>query len=196
MAQSRATMSPMSLLNNVEAVLFYKTEPYGFDALARFLEVSEEEVREACTQLAEQKRASGLRIVMTDTVVQLVTAPEESDLIEKLRKDEISQDIGKAGAETLSIILYRGPLTRAEIDRIRGVNSTFIIRNLLVRGLIEKRDNPKDSRAMLYASTPELYTHLGITKREELPDFESVMNAIDTFETSQKTIETEEPSLS
>ncbi len=185
----------MSLMNNVEAVLFYKTEPYGFDALARFLEVSEAEVREACTQLAEARQTSGLRVVMTDTEVQLVTSPEQSELIEKLRKDELSQDIGKAGAETLSIILYRGPLTRADVDRIRGVNSTFIIRNLLVRGLIEKRDNPKDSRSMLYAVTPELYTHLGITRREDLPDFVDVMNAIDSFETAQKAEEAQEPSL-
>jgi segregation and condensation protein B len=175
----------MSLINNVEAVLFYKTEPYGFDALARFLNVSEEEVREACIQLAEQKRTSGLRLVMTDKEIQLATAPELGELIEKLRKDELSQDIGKAGAETLSIILYRGPLTRAEVDRVRGVNSTFIIRNLLVRGLIEKRDNPKDARAMLYAATPALFTHLGITRREDLPDFETIMNAIDSFEMNQ-----------
>jgi segregation and condensation protein B len=185
----------MSLMNNVEAVLFYKTEPYGFDALARFLEVSTEAVREVCAQLAEAKQTSGLRIIMTDTEVQLVTAPELSDLIEKLRKDELSQDIGKAGAETLSIILYRGPLSRAEVDRIRGVNSTFIIRNLLVRGLIERRDNPHDSRSFNYAGTPELFQHLGITRKEELPDFEQVMNAIDTFEKVAKTEELEATSL-
>ncbi len=172
----------MSLKSNVEAVLFYKTEPYSFGALAKFLGVTEEEVHAVCTELQTERQASGVRVVMTDREVELVTAPEESELIEKLRKDELSQDIGKAGAETLSIILYRGPLTRADVDRIRGVNSTFIIRNLLVRGLIEKRDNPKDARAMLYAGTPTLYTHLGITRREELPDFETIMNALDVFE--------------
>jgi len=172
----------MSLKSNVEAVLFYKTEPYSFALLAKFLEVSPEEVRAVCTELQNERREGGIRVVMTDTEVALTTAPEESALIEKLRKDELAQDIGKAGAETLSIILYRGPLTRAEVDRIRGVNSTFIIRNLLIRGLIEKRDNPKDSRSALYAGTSLLYTHLGITKREELPDFETIMNALDAFE--------------
>ncbi len=172
----------MDLTLRIEAVLFYKTEPFAFTALAEFLDVGEEEIREACARLQEARQASGLRIVMTDKEVELVTAPELSELIEKLRKDELSRDIGKAGAETLSIILYRGPLTRADVDRIRGVNSTFIIRNLLVRGLIEKRDNPKDSRSALYAGTPLLYTHLGITKREELPDFETIMNTLDTFE--------------
>ncbi len=185
----------MSLENNIEAVLFYKTEPYGFDALAGFFDVSVEEIREALAKLAERLEAGGLRLIMTDTTVQLATAPEQSELIEKLRKDELSQDIGKAGAETLSIILYRGPLSRAEIDRIRGVNSTFILRNLLVRGLIERRDNPNDSRSFTYAGTTELFSHLGITKREELPDFESVINSIETFENVQKEEEKIAPSL-
>lgn len=182
MAHWRGTMPLMSLKSNVEAVLFYKTEPYSFTALAKFLDVPESDVRTVCTELQNERQESGIRVVMTDTEVALTTPPEASDLIEKLRKDELAQDIGKAGAETLSIILYRGPLTRADVDRIRGVNSTFIIRNLLIRGLIEKRDNPKDSRSSLYAGTSLLYTHLGITKREELPDFEAVMNAIDSFE--------------
>ena len=185
----------MSLENNIEAVLFYKTEPYGFVALATFLGVPESEIREALIRLGERLKTGGLRLIMTDTTVQLVTAPEQSELIEKLRKDELSQDIGKAGAETLSIILYRGPLTRAEIDRIRGVNSTFIIRNLLVRGLVEKRDNLSDSRSFTYAGTPTLFAHLGITRKEELPDFESVMNAIESFESVQKSMEAETPSL-
>lgn len=172
----------MSLKSNVEAVLFYKTEPYSFGALAKFLGVPEEDIRGVCRELQDERAQAGIRVVMTDTEVALTTAPEESELIEKLRKDELSHDIGKAGAETLSIILYRGPLTRVEVDRIRGVNSTFIIRNLLIRGLIEKRDNPKDSRSALYAGTSLLFTHLGITKREELPDFEAVMNAVDSFE--------------
>jgi segregation and condensation protein B len=185
----------MSLMSNVEAVLFYKTEPFAFDALAKFFEVPEAEVREACTELQEQLQTSGLRLITTDTAVQLVSAPEQSAIIEKLRKDELSQDIGKAGAETLSIILYRGPLSRAEVDRIRGVNSTFIIRNLLVRGLIERREHPTDTRSFTYAGTAELFAHLGVSRREELPDFESIVNAIDSFETAQKAEERETPSL-
>lgn len=185
----------MNLEAQIEAVLFYKTEPYAFSALAAFLSVDEVMVREACTRLQSQKQTSGLRIITTDTHISLVTAPEASELIEKLRKDELAQDIGKAGAETLSIILYRGPLTRADVDRIRGVNSTFIIRNLLIRGLIEKRDNPKDARSALYAPTIALYEHLGVTRREELPDFEAIMNALDSFERQDLESDTQHPSL-
>ncbi len=177
----------MSLDSQIEAVLFYKTEPYEKDALAAFLSVSHDEIAGALTILTERLRTGGTRLIQTDTSVQLVTAPEFSLLIDQLKKDELSSDIGKAGAETLAIITYRGPLSRAEVDKIRGVNSTFIIRNLLVRGLVERRDHPTDSRSFLYAVTPMLLSHLGVTTREELPDFETVMNAIDNFEKSAET---------
>ncbi len=185
----------MSLDSKIEAVLFYKTEPYSILHLADFFEVTKEEVGTALSILTARLSGGGLRLITTDTTVQLVTAPEQSELIEKLKKDELKQDIGRAGAETLAIVLYKGPLSRAEIDRIRGVNSTFILRNLLVRGLVERREHPTDTRSFTYAGTPELYTHLSITKREELPDFESVVNAIENFELEQKKEETESPSL-
>jgi segregation and condensation protein B len=74
------------------------------------------------------------------------------------------KDLGKAGLETLSIILYQGPISRAEIDYIRGVNSNFILRNLLIRGLIERVENPHDQRSFLYKPTLELISYLGLSK--------------------------------
>lgn len=185
----------MSLDSKIEAVLFYKTEPYSIAHLADFFGVTVDETRAALHALKTRLEGGGIRLMLTDTTAQLMTAPELHELIEALRKDELAQDIGKAGAETLAIILYRGPLSRAEIDRIRGVNSTFILRNLLMRGLIERREHPTDNRSFTYAGTPELYAHLGITSREELPDFEEVVNAIEAFEREQKKEETDSPSL-
>ncbi len=172
----------MELDARIEAILFYKTEPVSIKTLADFLNVSLEEVSGALTALSQKLQNRGVRLLTTDTHVQLITAPEASELIEQLRKDELSTDIGKAGAETLAIVLYRGPLSRVEIDRIRGVNSAFILRNLLIRGLVERRTHPTDSRSFTYAVTPSLLQHLGITAREELHDFAEVMNAIDVFE--------------
>ena len=172
----------MELDKGVEAVLFYKAAPMKLRVIAEFFEVSEEDVQTACTALQERLVNGATRLITTDTEVELVTAPELSMTIESLRKDDMRRDIGKAGAETLAIVLYRGPLTRIEIDRIRGVNSTFILRNLLIRGLVERRDNPKDQRSFLYASTPELLAHLGVQRRNELPEFEEIMNALDTHE--------------
>lgn len=185
----------MSLEQHIEGVLFYKAEPMKKAALTAFFEVTDETLREALSNLRERLESGATRIVETDTTVQLVAAPELSETIEKLRKDELKRDIGKAGAETLAIVLYRGPLSRADIDRIRGVNSTFILRNLLMRGLIERRENPRDQRSFLYAATPSLMSHLGITKREELPEFEETMNALDQFERDQEELRKEEASF-
>jgi segregation and condensation protein B len=89
--------------------------------------------------------------------------------------------LGKAGLETLAIILYQGPISRADIDYIRGVNSQFIVRNLLIRGLIERVDNPTDARSFLYKTTLDLLSHLGISKIQDLPEYDQVRRDIDGF---------------
>lgn len=183
----------MNLDSQIEAVLFYKSEPVKKAWLASFFEASPEQVTEALTNLSVALSTRGLRIAMTDTEVQLVTAPEVNTAIEQVRKDELTGDIGKAGAETLAIVLYRGPISRAEIDRIRGVNSTFILRNLLIRGLVERRPHPTDSRSWVYAATPELMNHLGIQGRESLPEFTVMMDALDAFEKQQSADDAEAP---
>lgn len=172
----------MNLERHVEAVLFYKAEPMKKTALAGFFKVDPEELDASLEALSERLMESAIRLISTDDTVQLVTAPELSETIERLRKDEERRDIGRAGAETLAIILYRGPLSRADIDRIRGVNSNFILRNLLIRGLVERRAHPTDQRSYFYAVTPSLMNHLGIERREDMPEFAEVMNALDAYE--------------
>lgn len=186
----------MTLEMQIEALLFYKTEPISFDELAKFFSVPIEEILTTINELSKSLTNRGVRIVVTDTTVQLVTAPEVAELIERVRKEELRGEIGKAGAETLAIILYKGPLSRIEVDRIRGVNSTFIIRNLLIRGLIERRPHPTDSRSYTYAITASLLNHLGIGSREELPDFANIMNALDLFEKQSSEENSEQAQMS
>jgi segregation and condensation protein B len=95
-----------------------------------------------------------------------------------MRKDELSKELSKATLETLSIIIYKQGSTRAEIDYIRGVNSSFILRNLLIRGLIQKESHPTDSRKYFYKPTFELLGFLGIQKLEELPDYQMLAQAL------------------
>lgn len=180
----------MNLETRIEAVLFYKTEPLTKNDLANLLSVSLEDIETALGALQESLRDRGVRLVTTDTEAQLVTAPELSEFIDGIRKDELEKEIGRAGAETLAIVLYRGPLSRAEIDRIRGVNSAFILRNLLIRGLVERRAHPTDARSFVYAATSDLLNHLGIDRRESLPDFGEIMNALDAFEKQADEAET------
>ncbi|MAZ29997.1 SMC-Scp complex subunit ScpB [bacterium] len=168
----------------LEVILFFKAQPVAKAVLAKQLNVSAEALAEAIAVLKERLEAGATRLLETDSELSLVTAPEHDALIEDLRRDELKRDIGKAGAETLAIVLYRGPITRGEIDRIRGVNSSYILRTLMVRGLIERGSS---SKRVEYRATSDLLAHLGITAKTALPNYEQVLNQLDTFEQEMAT---------
>ena len=176
---------PILLSSQIEAVLFYKAEPLSVKRLAQILKKEEDEIRLALHELRDELKGRGLTLVEWEDEVTLGTSKDVSSLIETLTKDELVKDLGKAGLETLSIILYQGPISRAEIDYIRGVNSNFILRNLLIRGLIERVENPKDQRSFLYKPTLELISHLGLSKITDLPDYEVVRKDIENFKTAE-----------
>lgn len=178
-----------NLKSKIEAVLFWKAEPVSIKKLASLLNSSPEEIKAAISDLEASLKGTGLTIVRSDEEVILGTATEFSDLIQQIAKEERTRDLGKAGLETLSIILYQGPISRTDIDYIRGVNSQFIIRHLMIRGLIDRIDNPHDSRSYLYKPSLELLASLGVSKVEDLPDFEKVRKEIEEYKQS-----TNEPS--
>lgn len=170
----------MSIDRQIEAVLFYKAEPVKKSALSKLLQIDEETLNEALGFLKERLKAGATALVMTDHEVELAVASEFDELIDSIRKEELKRDIGKAGAETLAIVLYRGPVSRTEIDRIRGVNSSYILRSLEVRGLVER--DTKGGRSSEFRPTSELLRHLGILEKTEMPDYANVMNALEKFE--------------
>lgn len=176
----------ISLESQIEALLFWKAETLSIKKISEILEKKPEEIKIAIKALRESLKGRGLTLIEWEDDVTLGTSKEVSGLIEALTKEELSKDLGKAGLETLSIILYQGPISRADIDYIRGVNSQFILRNLLVRGLIERVDNPKDQRSFLYKPTLELLSYLGVSKIEDIPDFESVKSDIENFKIGEK----------
>lgn len=171
----------MTLDAKIEAVLFWKAEPVTFSRLAKIFDVTVDEIKAALPVLESKLHGRGVSLVFKDEEVALRTTSDASSLIESLAKEELTGDLGKAGLETLSIVLYQGPISRREIDYIRGVNSNFILRNLLVRGLIEKIDNPKDQRSFLYRPTFDLLSLLGISKIEDLPEYHSARKEIEIF---------------
>lgn len=176
----------LSLESQIEALLFWKAETISVKKIASILNKNVDEVKGAIKTLRESLKGRGITIVEWEDDVTLGTAKEASELIETLNKEELSKDLGKAGLETLSIILYQGPISRVDIDYIRGVNSQFILRNLLVRGLVEKVENPKDLRSFLYKPTLELLSYLGVSKIEDIPDFEAIKKDIETFKTNDE----------
>lgn len=168
----------MSLDQSIEAVLFYKAGPVKKQTLAKTLETDEDALEKSLAVLRQRLQGGATALVSTDEEVALVVAPEHDALIEGIRKDELRRDIGKAGAETLAIVLYQSPITRTEIDRVRGVNSSYILRALESRGLVERRQGKRQGE---YVPTTELMRHLGIREKTEMPEYANVMNALEAF---------------
>jgi segregation and condensation protein B len=173
----------MSLDVLIEALLFYKAAPQNKQKIAKLFAVPQDELISAISTLKTRLESGATRLIETDTEIQVVTAPELSEFVESLRKQEITNDIGKAGAETLAIILYREPIARVEIDRIRGVNSSFILRNLLIRGLIIRESIT--GQGYQFRISSQLLQHLGVDNKQALPKFTEFMDAIDAFDTEK-----------
>lgn len=176
----------MKLTSQIESILFWKAEPVKVKKLAELLKVKIEDIQTASQALEIELKDRGVTLVMNGDEVMLGTSKEMSATIEQLTKEELIRDLGKAGLETLSIVLYQGPISRAEIDYIRGVNSQFILRNLLIRGLVERIDNPKDARSFLYKTTMQLLAHLGLSKITDLPEYENVRSQIETYKKQEE----------
>lgn len=176
----------MELEKKLEAILFYKGEPVRLRDLAKALEATEEDISHSLQTLQTSLRERGIRLVIEGEYAGLATAPELRELIDSIRKDELEGPLGKAGLETLAIVIYRGPLSKAEIEYIRGVNCASILRSLTMRGLIEKVENPNDKRSFLYRGTPELPATLGLESLADAPDFASIKTELDRIVDAQK----------
>jgi segregation and condensation protein B len=164
----------MELESKIEGLLFYKGEDVQIKKLAEILKVGENDIEEALKKLEISLSGRGLVLVSKDDRVVLGISGELSSTIEEIRKDEITKELTKASLDTLAIVLYKNEVSRSEIDYIRGVNSSFILRNLLVRGLIEKIMDPKDSRRGLYRPTFDALSFMGISSVEQLPNYSEI----------------------
>lgn len=174
-------MTNQELTKAIEALLFAANEPQKIKKLAALLEVSEEEIKAALSGLEEALKERGIRLVSKDDEVFLGSAPEFSAVAEKFFKEEIESELTKTSLETLAIVAYQGPISRSKIEHIRGVNSLYTLRNLMIRGLIERIQDPNDQRSYLYRISFELMKLLGIAKREELPNFAAANEELNKF---------------
>jgi len=168
----------MNLEQKIEAILFWKGEPISRKKLSEILNVDQTEIDVSLEKIKENLKDRGIVLQEKDAKVTLGTAPIVSELIEKLQKEELNKELTKASLETLSIVLYKDGVSRSEIDYIRGVNSSFILRTLAIRGLVEKNTDPKDSRRFIYKPSFELMSYLGIRSLNELPDYRELNDSI------------------
>jgi len=162
----------------IEAILFIAGEPIEFQKLAALLEISEEEIKNTIIDIQNdyQNNQKGLSLVIFENKVQLTTTADLSETIEKFLQTILKEELTPAALETLSIVAYKGPLTRSEIDNIRGVNSSYILRNLLIRGLIDRELDPHRPNAFIYKISFDFLRKMGLEKIDDLPEYQRYHN--------------------
>jgi len=166
--------------------LFIVNRPMSVKKLADVCGAGTDEVSEALDRIAERMvgEESGLRLVRSANDVQLTTNPDNASMVQDFLKDETTGELTKPSLETLTIVAYRGPLTKPELEQIRGVNCTLILRNLLMRGLVEAEGDTQDLTAK-YRVTIDFLKFLGVSEVDELPNYdklrthENILRAVD-----------------
>lgn len=171
-----------NLEQKIELLLFYKNEPLSFSWLAKQLEVDKTTIEESLPNMQKYYIDRGVNLVLHENTAALVTNISHQEIIQQLLQQDEQRELSKQALETLAIIAYKGKITKSEIDYIRGVNSVFILRNLLVRGLITKKSNILDKRSPLYVITPETLSFLNITDKKDLPNAEVIYQKLDELE--------------
>lgn len=162
----------------IHALLFATADSYTIAGLSALLSVSVEEVENALQSLSEALVGQGIMLVREGNSIILATRPEHGALLETIRKEELSKELSKASAETLAIVVYRPGATKAEIELIRGVNASYSLRALAMRGLIEVKSM---GRGLAYYPTLALLEHFGAQSITELPQFVEVKAKIETL---------------
>jgi segregation and condensation protein B len=161
------------LIASLEALLFVAPVAVTPSQLASALEIPESEVEAGLKQLSADFQKRGLRLQRHAGRIQMTTAPELSEVVERFLGLEITSYLSRAALETLSIVVYQQPVTRPQVDSIRGVQSDGVLRSLLHKGLIQdigRAEGP--GRPILYSSTAEFLQHFGLSSLDELPPLE------------------------
>lgn len=160
----------MDIVARIEALLFISSQPVKPQQLASALDITVREVELGINQLENQYQSRGIRLQLSSTGYQLVSAPEAAEDVEQLLGLEEFTRLSRAALEVLAIIAYQQPITRPQIDSIRGVNSDSVLRTLLRHGLIEEVGRSEGpGRPFLYSTTTDFLGHFGLGSLHDLP---------------------------
>jgi len=170
----------LNLNSALESLIFASGKPIEIKKLGKICKVEEKKVQDSLKILNNEyeKGDRGIRLVLKSDMVQMVTSPNNSEIVKSLSTSELAEDLSTVSLESLTIIAYKGPITRAELEAIRGVNCLYVLRTLLIRGLIEKKQHPIDSRLGIYEVTAKFLRHLGLSKISDLPNYEDLKKKI------------------
>lgn len=167
---------PLPLKSLIESLLFVADEPVQVDQLATLLKTDLEEIKIALEELAaEYDQLRGIRLQFTRKRVQMVSAPEATDIVRRFLGLELDGKLSPAALEALAIVAYRQPVTRAQVETVRGVNSDSVLRTLINRGLIEDLGRlDQAGRPIIYGTSFEFLQQFGLTSLEQLPNLEDM----------------------
>lgn len=183
-----------NLIAKLEALLFSYGEPMGIPLMAKMLKVKEEEISATLEilkgKLTDSER--GLTLIKTGNSFALATKPELKEVVAAIVTDELKEELTPAALETLSLVAYLGPIARTDLDYIRGVNSSFSLRALSLRGLVE-RDITKGIPH--YHLTADSLSHLNLSKPEDLPNYEEFRQVFADWQDRMKQPEKKEESI-
>lgn len=173
----------------VEAFLFTAGDSVDEKKIQAFLRLTKRQWRDIIDSLTKkyEEKNSGLQIIHKGSKIQLVTKPSLAELVAKfLGKTLGNEELSRATLETLAVVAYRGPVTRAQVEYVRGVNCSFALRTLSLRGIIDRKDNPLDSRSYLYEISFDFLKNLGLKSVEELKDYDKLKERLEVEEGSIK----------
>ncbi|MBD3360143.1 MAG: SMC-Scp complex subunit ScpB [Candidatus Buchananbacteria bacterium] len=165
----------MSLKSKIESLLFITTRPLDIKKISELTGGKKDEVKKEITNLFDEynQKDKGINIQKIGTKYQMVTNANNAKIISEFLKEEMTGELTQASLETLTVIAYRGPITKTELEMIRGVNCSVILRNLMIRGLVDEIDDKKDM-VKKYQIAFDFMQHLGITESEQLPEYEKL----------------------
>ena len=173
---SKENTSELSASQRLLGILFYLNQETSKKELGRMFGVSPGELQADIDELVMSNHERGIVVIQSESHVSLGTHKDLSVMIGHMEEAESMQPLSKAALETLAIVAYKAPITRMEVDAVRGVNSLYSLRNLLVRGLVSRAN--KDG-AVVYELTVDTYRLLGISGASELPDKAEIDQKID-----------------
>lgn len=163
----------MELKAKIESLLFIAGKPLTAKKIAEYIKAKEDEVEDALKALQGEykERSAGVQFFSTGRSWQMGTSGEGASIVEEFVKEEFTGELTRPQLEALTVVAYRGPISKTELEIIRGVNCSLILRNLLIRGLIDEEHDAK-TKQNRYRVSIDFLRHLGLRSAQELPDYE------------------------
>ena len=160
----------------IEAILFASGDPVSIEKIGNFLKLNKKQFDKEIKGLIEkyEDSESGLQIIEKRGKIQLATKANLSESVAKFLGKALNEELSKATLETLAVIAYRGPVTRVQIEHIRGVNCSYALRTLSLRGIVDRKENPLDSRSYIYEVSFEFLKSLGLENVENLNKYKEL----------------------